>query len=391
LCRKRSDVTIRLAANEVTALELAQELESGSAEVVVLDVRASGEVARWKVEGDRDVPRVERAYWDVLGSPDVLAAGIPDGAIAVVVCAYGNTSAIIAEELRAIGVDARNLDGGMVAWSRLHMVRPLPGTPEGTYVVQLDRVAKGCLSYVVGTEGGPAIVIDPDRFHDDHRRVLHEHGSTLEAVIDTHLHADHVSGAAALAAHAGVPYLLADDDGATVDHRRPDDGEVILRAGGLTAQAVALHAPGHTPGSTAVLVDRRYLFSGDTLFVVSVGRPDLGGQVEAWATDLHRTLTARLAGLADDVLVLPAHYQDRRERNDDGVFAARLGDLRRHTEFTADLDAFLAHVRADVREAPAEYARIRLVNLGGERSDAEVLDELETGKNQCAASRAGSP
>lgn len=384
-------MTVEPGRNELSALELAHELESGSADLVVVDVRAPGEVARWKVEGDRDVPRVERAYWDVLGSPNALAAGIPDGAIAVVVCAYGNTSAIIAEELRSIGVDARNLEGGMVAWRRLHLVRPLPGTPEGTYVVQLDRVAKGCLSYVVGTEGGPAVVIDPDRFHDDHRRVLHEHGSTLEAAVDTHLHADHVSGAAALASHAGVPYLLADDDGATVTHCRPDDGEVILHADGLTAQAVALHAPGHTPGSTAVLVDHRYLFSGDTLFVVSVGRPDLGGQLEAWATDLHRTLTERLAGIDDDVLVLPAHYQNRRERNDDGVFAARLGDLRRHTEFTADLDAFLAHVRAHAREAPAEYARIRLVNLGGDPSDAEVLDELETGKNQCAASGTATP
>jgi glyoxylase-like metal-dependent hydrolase (beta-lactamase superfamily II) len=379
---------IELAGDEVTAAQLAEELESGTAEVVIVDVRAPGEVARWKVEGDRDVPRVERAYWDVLGSPEELAAGIPEGAIAVVVCAYGNTSEIIAQELRSVGVDARNLAGGMVAWSRLHVARPLPGVPGG-YVVQLDRVAKGCLSYVVGTEGGPGLVIDPDRFFDDHRAVVSAHGSTLAAVVDTHLHADHVSGAAALAAAEGVPYLLADDHGAAIEHRRPGDGEVVLEAGDLTARAVALHAPGHTPGSLGILVGDRYLFSGDTLFVEGVGRPDLGGQLEAWAADLHRTLTVRLAALGDDVLVLPAHYQSRRERDHAGTFAARLGDLRQHSEFTADLDAFLTDLLANTREAPAEYARIRRVNLGAEPSDAEVLDELETGKNQCAASAAG--
>ncbi|HET7486359.1 MAG TPA: MBL fold metallo-hydrolase [Acidimicrobiales bacterium] len=370
---------------DITASELAAELESGTAPLAIVDLRAPGEVARWRVEGDREVPRVERAYWDVLGEPETLAAALPPGAVAVVICAVGNTSAIVADELRSVGVDARNLRDGMAAWSRVHVARTVPGPAAGSYIVQLDRIAKGCLSYVVGTDGGPALVVDPDRHHDEYRAVLDGHRSTLAAVFDTHLHADHVSGAAALAESAGVPYLLTDDAGALRPHRHPGDGEVVFEGGPLTARTVALYAPGHTPGSTGLLVDGRYLLSGDTLFVEGVGRPDLGGHAREWGTELFHTLTERLASLDDGVLVLPAHYQSRRERNPDGIFAALLGDLRRSAEFHESLDDFLADVVAHTAAAPAEYGRIRTVNLGVETMAPELLDELEVGKNQCAA------
>jgi glyoxylase-like metal-dependent hydrolase (beta-lactamase superfamily II) len=370
---------------DLTARELAEELDAGSSPLALVALRAPGEVARWKVEGDRDVPRVERAYWDVLGTPDVLAADLPPGAVAVVICAHGNTSAIVAEELRSVGVDARNLRDGMVAWSRLHVARDVPGTAGGTYLVQLDRVAKGCLSYVVGVDGGPALVVDPDRHSTDHQEVIAAHGSTLTAVVDTHLHADHISGASDLAADQGVPYLLADDAGARRPHLHPSDGEVVFSDPSFQVKAVALHAPGHTPGSTGVLVDDRYLLSGDTLFVEGVGRPDLGGHVEEWGADLFRTLNQRLAALGDEVLVLPAHYQSRRERNRDGIYAAPLGALRRSVEFHESLEQFLADILAHTAPAPAEYGRIRTVNLGVESVGDELLDELEVGKNQCAA------
>ncbi|HET9444397.1 MAG TPA: MBL fold metallo-hydrolase, partial [Acidimicrobiales bacterium] len=303
----------------------------------------------------------------------------------VVICAVGNTSAMVAGELRDIGVDARNLAGGMAAWARVHVTREVPGLPPGAYLLQLDRVAKGCLSYVLGAQGGPALVVDPDRNRDDYLEALAARRSRLAAVVDTHLHADHVSGAPQLAEAAGVPYLLVDDGGALRDHRHPADGEAVLDTPEVDVRAVALYSPGHTPGSTGILVGDRFLLSGDTLFVEGVGRPDLGGRVEEWARDLHRTLTERLASLSDDVLVLPAHYQSRGERDARGLYAARLGDLRRHAEFTAGLDAFLADVAAGARPAPPEYGRIRRVNLGAEPLADDLLDELEVGRNQCAA------
>lgn len=369
---------------DVAPTELAGWLDDPERELVVVDLRAPGEVERWKVEGAREIPRVERPYWDVLGTPEVLAAEVPEGAVAVVICAHGNTSALVAEELRGIGVPAVNLQGGMLLWGQSHVARNVPGVPEGTYVVQLERLGKGCLSYVVGVRGGPAMIVDPDRFDEAYLHTVRVHRSRVESVVDTHLHADHISGGAALADVTGAAYFLADDAGATVDHIHATDGDLLLD-GQVSAQAVALHAPGHTPGSMGVLVAGRFLLSGDTLFVRGVGRPDLGGKADAWGRELYRTLTERLAGLPDDVVVLPAHFQERSEARADGVFAATLGELRAHAEFNEGVDQFLEDVIGQARPAPVEYAQIRKVNLGVEQLAADRLDELETGKNQCAA------
>lgn len=374
---------------DVAPTELAAWLDGPERPLVVVDLRAPGEVERWRVEGAREVPRIERPYWDVLGTPEVLAADIPGGATAVVICAHGSTSALVAEELRGIGVPAVNLQGGMLLWGKSHVARAVPGMPEGTYLVQLERLGKACLSYVLGERGGPALVVDPCRFDDAYLHAVRAHRSTVAAVADTHLHADHISGGAALADVTGAPYFLADDTGAVVDHIHVEDGDALLD-GEIEARAVALHAPGHTPGSMGVLVADRFLLSGDTLFVRGVGRPDLGGEAAAWGRELHRTLTERLAHLPDEVVVLPAHFQERAEARGDGVFGATLGELRAHAEFHQTEDEFLHHVLDEQRPAPPEYAQIRKVNLGVDQLAADRLDELETGKNQCAAGGAGA-
>lgn len=369
---------------DVTPAELAGWLDDPGRRLVIVDVRAPGEVARWRVEGSWPLARVERPYWDVLGSPELLAPGIPEDATAVVVCAHGNTSAMIADELRGIGVAAVNLQGGMLLWGQSHVAREVPGMPEGAYLVQLERLGKGCLSYVVGTEGGPALVVDPSRFDHAYREVAWAHGSTIAAVADTHLHADHISGGLQLASATRTPYFLADDHGASVDHVHTADGDVLLE-GELRAHAVALHSPGHTPGSIGILVGGRFLLSGDTLFVRGVGRPDLGGQAEAWGRELYRTLNERLRHLPDEVVVLPAHFQERSEARGDGIFAATLGELRTHAEFHENADEFLHEVLDNAGTAPPEYGQIRKLNLGLDHLPADHCDELETGKNQCAA------
>src|SRR5262249_58355700 len=97
-------------------------------------------------------------------------------------------------------------------------------------------------------------------------------------------------------------------------------------AGTLDVRIMA--APGHTPGSSAFLVGRRHLLTGDTLFVKGVGRPDLGGHVVEWGRALFHTLRERFAALPDDAVVLPAHYAGPDEIGAGGVVAAPLRGLR---------------------------------------------------------------
>jgi glyoxylase-like metal-dependent hydrolase (beta-lactamase superfamily II) len=197
-------------------------------------------------------------------------------------------------------------------------------------------------------------------------------------VLDTHVHADHLSGRRELAARTGAKHSI--EPGASI---ALDGGKLAIRS---------LASPGHTPESVLYLVGTSHLLTGDTLFVSGVGRPDLGGEVVAWGRELFRTLRERIADLPDDVVVLPAHYGSPAEIGPDGVVSGRLGDLRRDVQEMKIRDerGFVEAMRAAVREAPAAYARILRANRGLESPSEEEKLEWELGKNRCAAEARGA-
>ena len=129
-----------------------------------------------------------------------------------------------------------------------------------------------------------------------------------------------------------------------------------------------------------------YLLTGDTLFVGSIGRPDLGDKAEEWAQLLYRTLFDRIARLPDDVLILPAHYSDITEMRRDGIVATTLGEARqKNPVFERRTEAqFLAYVLGRLPVQPSIYQEIRRANLGRIVLDAEHATEAELGPNQCA-------
>ncbi len=144
--------------------------------------------------------------------------------------------------------------------------------------------------------------------------------------------------------------------------------------------------PGHTPGSTSFLVNRKFLLSGDTIFVGGLGRPDLGGKAREWAQALYDTVFKKIADLPDDVLVLPAHYADIKEINENGYVGATLGDIRRTNEImrTTDVEQFTEQVVSAIGDTPPNYERIVAINRGTEHVKEEEAMELEIGPNRCA-------
>jgi len=356
----------------------------GGAPWVLLDVRNDAEVAAWQVEARRPVDRLHVPYFAFLDEPATIFPRLPRDREIAVVCAKGGASAMVADVLCDAGFRACTVDGGMAAYGdHLEPVRLAIAPPLAIW--QLLRRGKGCLSYVVAA-GGEALIVDPSRHVERYEALAREHGLRIVHVVDTHVHADHVSGARSLAARSGAVYRVDAGPGVVLGHpaTTPRDGE-CLRLGDVEVRALA--APGHTPGSWAYLVDERYLLSGDTLFVRGVGRPDLGGQTEAWARDLFRTLHARLASLSDDTVILPAHFAGAEEIGDDGTVGVRLGALRGTPAFRLDSEgAFVAAISAAVTPAPAAYAEIVRTNLGvAGTSDEERIAEWELGPNHCAA------
>jgi hydroxyacylglutathione hydrolase len=176
---------------------------------------------------------------------------------------------------------------------------------------QMVNEDTGCLSYLIGCgQAGRAAVVDPGRDRvDDYLALARRKGLTITEIVETHVHADHVSGNQALADKCGARIRIHPAAEAAYPHAPVEDGDELTIG---TARLQVLHTPGHTPDSIALLVtdlsrggEPWFVLTGDTLFIGDVGRPDFGGELAA--ASLYRSLTERLLVLPDSVEVYPAH------------------------------------------------------------------------------------
>ena len=373
-------------ARTVTPLELFHELAECKVSEI-LDLRNTDEFEAGPLEGSRPVPTrhvpVYRAFEDL---EDECARTLDD---AVVVCGQGNGSELLAEEFEALGKTVRSLEGGTDAWNRLLVPFEIAGLPQPVRVWQFQRPAKACLSYVVGVPGERCIVVDPTRQPQPYLDLATEHDMTVTHVVDTHVHADHISGGPALAADLGVEYHLPPEDcgGVVPFPNRPlKDGDV-LDLGSAEVKVMSMHLPGHTPGTIALLVSKAVLLVGDTVFVRGLGRPDLTGQAEDLARDLFRSVHERLRPLDPRTIIAPAHWSSSAEINGEGLVVTTLQDV-----FTATLlnekamERFVEEIVTSLPAAPDTYDTIRLVNSGKVAPPDDEIDVLDVGRNQCAAS-----
>ena len=369
----------------ITPAELYAEIEQGRCPYI-LDVRNQDEYAVWQIEGTRSVPMKNVPIWVAVEESETLAQELPEDA--VVVCAHGNGSDLLIDVLKDEGCEVRTLEGGTAAWAELLVSRPIDGLPEGMVGYQIARPAKACLSYLVGAPGHGCIVVDPARFPQTYRDLAAQHGMTITHVLDTHVHADHVSGGPAMAAELGVPYHVpVEDSGAqTPFANEPLADGTVIDLGAAQLEVLAIKMPGHTPGSTCVHVPGHLILTGDTVFVRGLGRPDLTGKASELATELFHTIHDRLAPLDRATKVMPAHWTLMEEIDDRGMVETTLGAVFEADIMTVgDMERFIDEIVATLPAAPDFYETIRLVNAG-QAATAEEIETLEIGKNQCAAS-----
>ena len=366
---------------EISVRDLINKLDGGDP-VFLLDVRNADEFANWRLEGKRSAATMNIPYFDFIEDPEAALARVPRSQTEIsVVCAKGGSSEFVADLLRESGIPARNVAGGMQAYgSFLEPVRVPNSHPE---IWQINRRGKGCLSYVVRV-GDEAMVVDPSRHIQTYVDFVKNLDAHITRILDTHVHADHVSGGPALASQLNAPYFATAGPGITMGQRVTPlkDGDSLSLGGHADAMRV-LATPGHTPGSMCYLIGGKYLLSGDTLFVNGIGRPDLGGEVEAWARTLFTTLTHRIAKLSNDVTVLPGHYSATSEIGPDGIVSVRLGDLKaKAPELRMSSEQeFVSTMVATAQHPPAAYSDIIRVNLGLAKTEEEQVTEWELGKN----------
>ncbi len=376
----------------ITASELRDRID-GDASFALLDTRPEESYEAWHVAGAIQYTYKPDFEFDV--DEFRTSTGLDPGYDVVAICAKGVSSYDIARRLDDAGYDdVTVVEDGMEGWSEVYDVVEIP-TESGVEIVQFQRRAKGCLSYLIADPATEtAAVVDPTRHTDRYAALASDRGYSIEYVLDTHVHADHVSGGRELADYVGATYCLgadAVDRGVAYDYRTLKRNEV-LGLGDVDVKAVP--TPGHTSEIVSYLVDDEAVLTGDTLFVDSVGRTELqfgAGDAATGAQLLYESLHRTLLAEPDSVTVLPGHFAVAADGTTDVTpgepVAATVGSVRTDLDLlTADRETFVRRLTESLSEKPPNYETIIEVNAGREApGDEETATELELGPNNCAA------
>ncbi|GAC1428988.1 MAG: MBL fold metallo-hydrolase [Acidobacteriaceae bacterium] len=239
----------------------------------------------------------------------------------------------------------------------------------------------GCLahaSYLIGSQG-EAVVVDPQRDVDQYVKEAAEHGFKITHVLETHLHADFVSGHRELADRTGAEIIFGEKANAGFPHKAVKDGDE-LTVGAIRLRV--LETPGHTPEGICVLVDDpseldapMKLLTGDTLFIGDVGRPDLAGSKGFTAADmagmLYDSLRNKIMPLADSVEVYPAHGAGSMcGRNISKDTSSTIGVQKQYNYALQPMDRehFIAMMTNDLPEAPSYFSKDAELNRTGAKA-----------------------
>ena len=380
---------------KITARELADKQDSGAEDYVLIDTRPEDSYGSWRVTG---AEHLQFGPGEVLSDDqNERVEQLADSDEILTICGKGATSTRLASELNANGFeDVSVVTGGMREWNELYETAEVETATDDLLLIQFQRRAKGCLSYLVGSKSaGEAIVVDPTRHTDQYVTTAAEYGMEISRVLDTHVHADHISGGRDLAARLDVPYHLGEqaiDRDLDYTFEPLADGEMVS-VGEYEIEALA--APGHTTEMVAYRVGNEAVLTGDSLFLDSVGRTELefGEEgAEKGARMQYETLHETLLELPAELTVLPGHVTV----NNDGTYAnaspgelvgASLDEVRNQLDL-ADLDeeAFVERMVENVPEKPDNYETVIAINRGQETVESSTeATTLETGANNCAA------
>lgn len=334
--------------------DLRRLLES-DAPILLLDVRSAEERKVVHLPKDRSVP---------LGTLGSALSSLPRDRPIVAYDHFGAQARRAARFLEDRGFPlVAALEGGLEEYARSadpDIARYPEDDPSAhLFLRQLPRPDAGCLTYFLGDrDSHDAIILDPGRDVAPYRALLSEGDWRLVAVVETHTHADHLAGHAALHAATEAPIYLSRRAQARYPHRSLAEGESV-RFG--AEEVVVLETPGHTPDHLT-LCCRDKAFTGDTLLLGSCGRTDLeGGSPEA----LYASLTEKILTLPSETEVYPAHYGAKHALNERHVSTIGFERVRNEALTQGSLVSFVAYMTEGWPAKPVDFDRIVRANLDG--------------------------
>ena len=373
--------------------ELLRQRLRNEPDTQLLDVRPAEDYDSWHVPGSVNIPFALGDTLDMDRFVEETEFDLDDEL--VVICAEGKSSRAIADALEDHGAEnVAVVQDGMIGWSQLYELTAIPTVAPALEIFQVQRVAKGCLGYVIGDpHTGRVAVVDPTRHLDEFRRVAGDNDMEITRVIDTHIHADHISGGRRLADDVDAAYHLpvgAADRDITLafDPLEPNE---VLSVGDIEIKAI--HTPGHTAEAMSLLVGTDAILTGDTLLTNGVGRTELqfdGDSAATGAEALYESVHRSILTLPDGLTVLPGHFSAEEEREFRTVgepIRTTVRALRTEVPILqASKSDFVERLSTDPPRKPPNYDRVIRINTGREMpADEEDAANLELGPNRCAA------
>jgi glyoxylase-like metal-dependent hydrolase (beta-lactamase superfamily II)/rhodanese-related sulfurtransferase len=345
--------------------------------VTILDVRPKAEREEWSIPGSIHADIYDRLKADDPNSLEDLK--FEEHKPIVTVCAAGKTSLKAAEILKQKGFDVYSLDGGMKAWNFAWNIAST--TLHDVKIIQVRRSAKGCLSYLIGSED-EAIVIDASLDPQVYLDLAKANGWSIKYVTDSHVHADYLSRTRELAKASLAKHILIDKASVEYSYTPIKNGEKIKFGNAILE---VIHTPGHTLESTSFRLGDDALFTGDTLFVNGVGRPDLkADQDEAIKRSklLFHSLH-QLLSMNPNMWVFPAHLSHA-VPFDNNLVAETIKTLKGKLDLLKLTESeFVSYTLSRIPPTPPNYLTIASLNKQGSFEGYSPTD-LEVGANRCA-------
>ncbi|MDW0189902.1 MAG: rhodanese-like domain-containing protein [Nitrososphaeraceae archaeon] len=406
---------------EIDPTELKKKIDNNE-DIFILDVRTPQEYESWKLSYDNHqnpklIP-VDRLFTN----DSNLLKEIPKDKEIVTLCAHGNRSIMAARLLNQLGYNVKSVRGGMAGWNKVYDDAEIVVPNDAPFRIwQIRRISKGCMGYIISSkEDSTAVVIDPSREnYEAFLNVAKENGLKIIKIIDTHQHADHVSGVAKLAkainaqTHEEVTAYFSsleeyNSENTEINIEYIQNGELIEISKKIWLSAI--HTPGHTNGSFSFLIEHSgsdsdsdktdgmkstdnriqysYLFTGDTLFVDGVGRPDLREEAKKYAEMLYESYHQTIVQLPDNTLILPAHFNGSSNSLKHAVpISDTIGSLKKKvTLLSMNKDEFVHLVTDTLPARPMNYKTIIDINKRILSFDNMQMPDLEAGPNSCVVS-----
>jgi len=348
-----------------------KKMQDSRDDLFLLDVRDADEFLDFKIPGSVNMPLKEIFKEENISK-------IPKDKEVVTICPHGNRAMVATFALARNGIESRALAGGLAEWSQV--LNPVTVIKQNPTIIQIEKIGKGCLSYMLISDG-QAIVIDPLFPAEKYQNVAIQNNATIIKVIDTHQHADHISSAWHLAEIGNSMCYesnLEQWDRTTQQFVKEGDsfefGQSKLRV---------IHTPGHTPGSLSYVVNEKYVFTGDILFIESIGRPDLRDKAEEFAGELYDSLHNKLLKLSLHTIVFPAHH-GQTVKSENGVFSTTIERASKHEILQLSKEEFVKKVVGMTPPRPMNYQKIIQINKGSLPFATNEIPDLELGPNRCS-------